>query len=150
MHTVKSRRNGLVIHLNSRTSGLLRNFGTQGGNELVFEPPKGAPRRVDPEMRIGSPAEEEANRLALELEARDEKLKAMAAELDRRDAEVKALEAAAQEEADAKAVAIAQEAEAEAAAKTTAAPKTATKTATKAATKTAGKKTPQPDITDLA
>lgn len=148
MHSVKSRRNGIVIHLNSRTSGLLRNFGTQGGNELVFEPPKGTPRRADPEMRIGSPAEEEANRLALELEQRDAKLKAMQAELEQRDAKLKAIEAAAQEEADAKAVAIAKEADEEAAAKSAA--KTPTKAATKPATKAAAKKATEPTITDLA
>lgn len=148
MHSVKSRRNGIVIHLNSRTSGLLRNFGTQGGNELVFEPPKGTPRRADPEMRIGSPAEEEANRLALELEQRDAKLKAMQAELEQRDAKLKAIEAAAQEEADAKAVAIAKEADEEAAAKSAA--KTPTKAATKTATKAAAKKATEPTITDLA
>lgn len=150
MHSVKSRRNGIVIHLNSRTSGLLRNFGTQGGNELVFEPPKGTPRRADPEMRIGSPAEEEASRLALELEQRDAKLKALEAQLAERDAQLKEAENAAQEEADAKAVAIAQEAEAEAQAKAAAA-KTTTKAAPKTATKAAPKKsTAAPSITDLA
>ena len=63
---VQSRVNGLVIALpnHQNIGGLAKHFSTRGDNELVFADVKttGRRRKADDSMRIGSPAEEPADK----------------------------------------------------------------------------------------
>jgi len=147
MSSVISRVNGIEIHLNSRTGGLLRNFATQGGNELIFQPPRGVPTRPAPDMKIGSPAEDALNQKAAELEAFEQKLKEQeqAAAKVQEELDKKAAELEAQRQA------LSQEAAAKGDQSTETQTKPAAKT-TRAAAKTTGAKAKatDPTITDLA
>lgn len=146
MSSVKSRVNGIEIHLNSRTGGLLRNFATQGGNELIFQPPRGVPTRPAPDMKIGSPAEDALNQKAAELEAFEQKLKEQEQAAAKAQEELDKKAAELQAQADALAAQQAEAQQEDTKPKTTATAKTTKATPAK----TAKAKAADPTITDLA
>lgn len=120
MAFIRSRRNGLKIHLASGTRGLLRYFNTGPDNETLLENSKHQSTRTDDApLSMDSPEE---SRKVDELEEQLAQAQAKLAELEKEDPKPRATKRAA---------------------------KKSTKTATKAATK-AAKKDDAPSLTDLA